>query len=159
MPHARTVLAVLCALWSAAPSPAQRFTSRAVGVRVDVLVTNGRQPVTGLSARDFELRDDGVVQALAEVDHEQLPLNLILVFDTSTSVAGSRMGALLAAGQALIGQLRPADRVAVLSFASRLHLLAPLTPSRDQVQAAFRALHADGTTALRDAAFAGLALR
>lgn len=159
MPRARTALAMVCALWSAAASPPQRFTSRAVGVRVDALVMNGRQPVTGLTARDFELRDEGVVQELAEVDHEPLPLNLILVFDTSTSVAGPRMDALLDAGQTLIGQLRPADRVAVLSFASRLHLLAPLTPSRDQVQAAFRALHADGTTALRDAAFAGLALR
>jgi VWFA-related protein len=156
-PRAATVLG--CAVLAAALSPPQRFTSRAVGVRVDVLVVNGRQPVTGLTARDFELRDDGVVQEVAEIDHEQLPLNLILVFDTSTSVAGPRMEALLDAGRALIGQLRDADRVAVLSFASHVALLAPLTPSRDQVHAAFRGLHAEGTTSLRDAAFAGLALR
>jgi hypothetical protein len=37
--------------------------------------------------------------------------------------------------------------------------LAPLTPSRLQVRAAFRALKANGATSLRDAAFAGLALR
>jgi VWFA-related protein len=138
---------------------AQRFTSRAFGVRVDVLVTNGRQPVTGLTARDFELRDDGVAQEVAELDHEQLPLNLILVFDTSSSVAGSRMRSLLEAAEALLGELRKQDRVAVLSFASRVRLLAPLTPSREQVRAAFRALNANGATSLRDAAFAGLALR
>lgn len=138
---------------------AQRFTSRAVGVRVDVLVTNDRKPVAGLTARDFELRDDGVVQQVAEVDLEQLPLNLILVFDTSSSVAGDRMRSLLAAGQALLEQLRDADRVAVLSFSSRVRLLAPLTPSRQQVHTAFRALNAIGATSLRDAAFAGLALR
>ena len=39
-------------------------------------------------ADDFELRDDGVVQAVSEVELEQIPLNLLLVFDTSGSVAG-----------------------------------------------------------------------
>lgn len=158
-PNVPAALVLVCAVLAPVAPAAQQFTSRAVGVRVDVLVMNGRRPVTGLTARDFELRDDGVVQEVAEVEHEQLPLNLILVFDTSSSVAGSRMRALLDAGHALLGQLRDDDRVAVLSFAAHVHLLAPLTPSRIQVQGAFRALHADGTTSLRDAAFAGLALR
>ena len=138
---------------------AQLFTSRALGVRVDVLVTNGKQSVTGLTARDFELRDNGVLQALAQVDVEQLPLNLILVFDTSASVAGPRMQALLAAGEALVEQLRAADRVALVSFSTRVRLLAPLTPSRHQIRAAFGTLGAAGSTSLRDAVFSGLALR
>jgi Ca-activated chloride channel family protein len=138
---------------------AQQFTSRALAVRVDVLVTDGRQPVAGLTARDFGLKDDGVVQAIAQIDHEQLPLNLILVFDTSSSVAGARMRALLDAAQSLVGQLRDGDRVAVLSFASRVRLLTPLTPSRQQVRGALAAIEATGATSLRDAAFAALALR
>ena len=31
------------------------FSSRTLGVRVDVLVTDGRTPVAGLTAADFEL--------------------------------------------------------------------------------------------------------
>jgi Ca-activated chloride channel family protein len=150
---------VLMVVAAVALPGAQHFTSRALGVRVDVLVSDGRQPITGLTARDFELKDDGVVQTIAEIDHEQLPLNLILVFDTSTSVAGARLRALLDAGQSLVEQLRDGDRVAVLSFASHVRLLAPLTPSRQQVRRALAALEANGTTSLRDAAFAGLALR
>jgi VWFA-related protein len=151
---------VLGVVAAAAPPPGgQQFTSRAIGVRVDVLVTDGRHPITGLTARDFELKDDGVVQAIAQLDHEQLPLNLILVFDTSTSVAGARLRALLDAGQSLVEQLRNGDRVSVLSFASRVRLLAPLTPSRQQVRGALAALEATGATSLRDAAFAALALR
>jgi hypothetical protein len=37
------------------------FSSSALGVRVDVLVTDGRNAVGGLTAPDFELRDNGVV--------------------------------------------------------------------------------------------------
>jgi Ca-activated chloride channel family protein len=156
-PSAIVLLIILVV--ASAHAGAQHFTSRALAVRVDVLVTDGRQPVTGLTARDFQLKDDGVVQPIAEIDHEQLPLNLILVFDTSSSVAGARMRALVDAGQALVDQMRDGDRVAVVSFASRVRLLTPLTPSRQQVRGAFAALEALGATSLRDAAFAALALR
>jgi Ca-activated chloride channel family protein len=138
---------------------AQRFTSRAVGVRVDVLVTNGGQLVRGLNARDFDVRDDGVRQTVSQVELEQIPLNLILVFDTSGSVAGDRMRALLEAGKALLDGLRDHDRVALLSFSTRVRLLTPLTSNRQQIRAAFDTLDAHDATSLRDAAFAGLALR
>jgi len=137
----------------------QRFTSKTIGVRVDVLVTNGHQLVRGLSAKDFELRDDGVVQAVSEVQLEGMPLNLILGFDTSGSVAGERLHYLLEAGNSLLGGLQPPDRVALLSFASRVRLLAPLTPSRQQIHGALSRLKAEGATSLRDATFAALALR
>ena len=153
-----SLVLVLLAAMSIAGSQ-QRFTSKTIGVRVDVLVTNGHQLVRGLNARDFELRDEGVVQSVSEVDVEGMPLNLILGFDTSGSVAGERMHYLLEAGNALLAGLQPQDRVALLSFASRVRLLAPLTPSRQQIRGALSVLKAEGATSLRDAAFAALALR
>lgn len=152
---------VLAALVVTATSivDAQRFTSRAVGVRVDVLVTNGGQLVRGLTARDFDVRDEGVPQTVSQVELEQIPLNLILVFDTSGSVAGGRMRALLEAGKALLDGLRDQDRVALVSFSTRVRLLTPLTSNRQQIRAAFDTLEAHDATSLRDAAFAGLALR
>ena len=108
--------------------PARRHNNSnrgTVGVRVDVLVTNGQQLVRGLQASDFELRDDGVLQAVSQVEIEGIPLNLILVFDTSGSIAGQRMHFLLQAGEALLDLLRERDRVALLSFSSRVRLLAP----------------------------------
>src|SRR5437762_11744746 len=125
---------------------AQRFRSGTIGVRVDVLVTNGGRQVRGLAADDFELRDEGVVQSVSEVELEQIPLNLILVFDTSGSVAGERMHSLLDAGQALLEGLRDQDRVALLSFSTRVRLLAPLTASRQQIRAAMTTLEAHGAT-------------
>lgn len=141
------------------PVNAQRFRSGTVAVRVDVLVTNGQQLVTGLDATDFELRDQGVLQSVKEIEIEQIPLNLILVFDTSGSISGERMRSLVQAGESLLDGLRPYDRVALLSFATRVRLLAPLTPSRQQIQGAFATLVGRGATSLRDAAFAAMALR
>jgi len=138
---------------------AQRFRSGTIGVRVDVLVTQGQELVRGLNAGDFELRDEGVLQKVSEIEVEQIPLNLILAFDTSGSVAGERMHSLVQAGESLLDRLRPDDRVALLSFATRVRLLAPLTPSRQQIHGAFATLAAQGATSLRDAAFAALALR
>jgi Ca-activated chloride channel family protein len=157
-PSWSVVLAALV-VTATATLDAQRFTSRAVAVRVDVLVTNGGQLVRGLSARDFDVRDEGVTQTVSQVELEQIPLNLILVFDTSGSVAGDRMRALLEAGKALLDGLRDQDRVALVSFSTRVRLLTPLTSNRQQIRAAFDTLEAHDATSLRDAAFAGLALR
>jgi VWFA-related protein len=137
----------------------QRFRSGTIAVRVDVLVSRGQELVRGLSATDFELRDEGVLQKVSEIEVEQIPLNLILAFDTSGSVAGERMRSLVQAGQSLLDRLRPDDRVALLSFATRVRFLAPLTSSRPQLHGAFATLVGSGATSLRDAAFAALALR
>lgn len=154
------IVAVALAVVTVGPvADAQRFTSRADAVRVDVLVMDGGKTVRGLTARDFELRDEGVVQRVDQIEVEQLPLNLIGVFDTSGSVAGARLQNLLEAGRALFDGLRAPDRVALLSFASRVRLLSPLTTDRGRIRSALGEMTANGTTALRDAAFAGLALR
>ena len=81
------VVATLLGVLTSAQSP--QFKSHAAAVRVDALVTDGRRPVAGLTARDFELRDNGVIQTITDVDYETLPLNIISVLDVSSSVAGA----------------------------------------------------------------------
>jgi len=148
---------LLCVL--DAPAQTQRFRSQAVAVRVDVLVTEDKRLVTGLTAADFELRDAGVLQDVKQIDVEQLPLNVVLTVDTSQSVEGTRLTSLLHAARGLVGGLREPDRAALLSFSTRVHLLSALTSSRPQITAALRELSASGATSLRDAVFSALALR
>jgi VWFA-related protein len=105
------------------------------------------------------VRDGGVLQSIREIEIEQLPLNVMIALDTSGSVAGRRLEYLVNASGALLDGLLPKDRIALLSFSTRVRLLAPLTPSRDQVRAALSAMKGAGTTSLRDAAFSALALR
>ena len=67
--------ALLFVLHLAAPAAQepQRFRAATELVSVDVLVTDERQPVLGLTAGDFELIDNGVPQTVDQIYVEQLP--------------------------------------------------------------------------------------
>ena len=67
------------------------FSSRVTGVRVDVLVSENGAPVTGLTAADFEVRDNGVVQDVDLIEFGKLPLNVIMALDLSQSTMGERL--------------------------------------------------------------------
>ena len=126
---------------------------------MDVLVTDGRSPIAGLTAADFELTDNGTPQTVEQIYVEQLPLNVVMVLDTSGSVHGERLRALKTGAITVIDRLRPRDRAALVSFSHRLDLRAALTGDIAALRHSVNTLDAAGSTALRDAAFAALALR
>jgi VWFA-related protein len=66
---------------AATPSRRADFSARTSMVAVDVSVTAGRRPVAGLSAADFELRDNGVLQSVESVSIEAMPLDVSVVLD------------------------------------------------------------------------------
>jgi secreted protein with Ig-like and vWFA domain len=101
------------------------FRAAVEAVRLDVSVTRGTTPVAGLTAANFEVLDNGVPQAIDRVSQEDVPLNLMLVLDTSGSMAGVRLGKLIDAARNLVRSLRPEDRVGVLSFSQRVVLSLP----------------------------------
>jgi VWFA-related protein len=125
-------------------------------VRVDVLVTDGRHPVAGLTAADFELRDNGVLQTIDIVDTSDIPVNAVLALDTSSSTAGQRQKDLVAASEALLDGLKKDDRAALTTFS---HVMAPgigLTSDLGEIRAALRRIEPDGETAIMDGAYVAL---
>ena len=141
----------LAATVSAAAAQQPSFRSGAVGVRVDVLVTEGRKPVIGLSAADFELRDNGVLQSIQLVDAHDIPLNVVLALDTSDSTTGRRHADLMAASAALLDELRDGDQAALTTFS---HAVAPLlAPTTDlaAVRKGLQNISTAGRTAVMDA--------
>ena len=63
-----------------------RVTSNLIVVPVSVTDTNG-QPVLGLTATDFRIEEDGRTQQIAQLgDPEQVPLDIALLVDVSSSV-------------------------------------------------------------------------
>ena len=133
----------------------QTFSSRTVGVRVDVLVTNGRMPVGGLTAADFELRDNGVLQSIQAVDASG-PINVILALDVSASTDGRRQAELRRASEALLSGLVPGDRAALTTFSHAVTARTRLTEDLASVRASLAGIRPSGETSVMDGAFVAL---
>ncbi|MEO7190230.1 MAG: VWA domain-containing protein [Vicinamibacterales bacterium] len=150
----RTAAACLLAavpLATGSDTQAQRFTARVDAVRIDVRVQRGGQPVTGLTAADFDVRDKGVLQQVTIAASEATPVDVTLALDVSGSVRGERLTRLRAAGLTLIDALQPTDHAALITFASQVTLRQALTPRVAQLRTALDVRPESGNTALIDA--------
>lgn len=142
-----------------APSAQQpTFSAKRESVRVDVLVTDRGRVVTGLTAADFELRDNGVPQTVDLVSFQQIPLNVFMAFDGSASVTGERLTHLQRAGSALLDRLAPDDRSALLTFSHSIQLREGLTGTTAEVRRALGDVQPSGDTALVDGTYAAMML-
>src|SRR5262249_13950549 len=135
----------------------QKFSSRTLGVRVDVLVTDGRGPVAGLTDRDFELRDNGVVQRVEVVDSADVPINAVLALDTSASITGKRKSDLISAGEALVDGLKPVDRAGLTTFSHAVTPKIALTSDFRVVRDALHGIDPHGLTSVMDGVYVALA--
>ena len=132
------------------------FSARVDSVRVDALVTDGRQPIAGLRATDFEILDNGVPQAVALVDADEMPVNVILGLDMSGSVAGEKLRQLRLAGLALLDGLQPADKSALIVFSWAVTISSPLSSDAGAVRRGLDEASIAGNTSLIDATFTAL---
>lgn len=159
----RTIFAAFCGVALFAlhghASRGQVFRSEADAVSVDVLVTDGNRPVIGLTADDFELRDNGVIQRVTSSSLDDVPLAVLLALDTSSSVEGGTLGSLKAGAESALRLLKPQDRSALMAFANSIGLVAPWGSPRELLLRAIGAARAGGTTSLQDAAFSAMTLR
>jgi VWFA-related protein len=151
------VLALVGAASVQAPPPLT-FTVAVESVYVDVFVTDGNQPVVGLDAADFELKDNGARRHVELVAVEARPLTTFLVLDASGSVDGQKLVQLRAAARALLGGLRPGDEAALVTFDEEVRLRVPPTSDRARLDRGVAGIFPGGATALLDALYAGALL-
>jgi Ca-activated chloride channel family protein len=154
---AALALVAAAALGQAAPQT-PTFAVGVEGVYVDVFVSEGNRPVTGLVESDFELRADGRRRAIELVAVESLPLRTVIVLDTSDSVSGEKLRQLQAGIVTLLNGLRPGDETALLTFSQEIALRVPPTADRRRLESGVRAIRAGGATALYDALYAAAVL-
>jgi Ca-activated chloride channel family protein len=106
-----------------------RVTSNLVVVPVSVTDAAG-QPVTGLKMADFRLEEEGRAQQLEAVsDAEQVPLDIALVFDVSSSVTKNFEFQKQSAAGFLRQVLKPIDRAALFTIAERPEMVQALAPA------------------------------
>ena len=150
----RAAIALLAALAAAASSSATQqpiFKSGIDVVRVDASVMNGRSAVGGLTKDHFVITDNGVRQVIDSVSLDRVPLSLMLVLDTSESLRGQPIAALIAATRRVIDNLRPEEAAALITFSDQVRLAVPLTHDRTSLLAALTGLTAVGATSINDA--------
>ena len=132
------------------------FSTKVEVVRVDALVTDGGRPVLGLGPADFEVLDNGVPQTVEFVSYDQIPLNVVLAFDMSDSVAGERLEHLRSAGAAVLAGLKRNDQSALVTFNNQVMLGAALTSDTEPLREAIDHVVGEGDTSLVDGVFAGI---
>src|SRR5438270_798468 len=100
-------------------------------VTVDVTVTdNSGKTVSDLTARDFQVFENGVPQKIDSFAPIAAPYNVLLLFDRSGSTE-HKWTFMQRAAAGFIANLRPQDRAAVDSFDFQFEEIAPWTLRRD----------------------------
>lgn len=139
----------LLALWhvqAVAQPPTFRSATELVSLNVSVIGQDAK-PVSGLTAEQFQVFEDGVAQHVKFFAPGEMPLDVIILLDISASMTGS-MGLVQQAATRFARSLRPNDRVAVMGISSGLRILQPFTRDLDSVDAAIRSTKAGGRTPL-----------
>ncbi len=108
-----------------------RVTSNLVVVPVAVTDAGGNA-VQGLKKEDFHLEEEGRAQEVQTVGTaEEVPLDIVILFDISSSVTAKDFFARQQEAAARFLQLvmKPADRAAVVTIADKPALVQPLAPA------------------------------
>ncbi len=137
--------------------PQQVFRSNVDGITIPVSVKTRNRPVENLTAEDFELRDNGVLQRIQTFDAGTIPLDLTLMLDASTSVDGRLLQELKGAVAEMTTLLHDNDRLRLIAISQVLREVFPLRPRGAAMP--LDALRGEGGTSLYDALAVGMMRR
>ncbi|HLM56739.1 MAG TPA: VWA domain-containing protein [Pyrinomonadaceae bacterium] len=126
-----------------------RVSASLVTVPVTVLDRDGRF-ISGLRQQDFRIFEDGAEQQVAYFASVEQPFTVALLIDTSRSTS-FRLEDIHNAAIAFLDQLRPEDRVVVISFDDSVRVLSGITNDRGQLRDAIRRTRTGNGTRLYDA--------
>jgi VWFA-related protein len=111
--------------------------------------------VTDLEESNFVIYENGVQQELKLFSHEDLPLRMVILLDTSSSMR-MKMALAQEAAVRFVGSLNPGDVAQVIEFNDRVFTLVEFTSDLDQVAEAIRGTVAEGATSLYNAIYIAL---
>ncbi len=106
--------------------------------------------VSNLTRKDFHVFEDGVEQPLSDLGLRQVPVDVALIVDASSSVAGN-LDDFRNAAQGFASHLAVDDRISLIQFDDRVVLLQDWTSSMLQLRRALRRIVPGMFTRFHDA--------
>jgi Ca-activated chloride channel family protein len=124
------------------------FRSSVDVVALNVIVTDPRQRfVAGLSAGDFAIFEDGVLQDVSFFAASEVPLDIALLLDTSASMS-DKMTNMQRAALGFLSTLRPGDRAMIVDIKDATRVLHSLQSRASDPETAVKMTRAGGGTGL-----------
>lgn len=141
-------------------APPQQDNSQEETIKLDATLVNipilvsdrSNRYISSLNVKDFLLYEDGVQQEVAFFGNEQVPFTVALLLDMSPSVQGNTE-AIQDAAIDFVRQLRPDDRVMIISFDRRIDYLTDFTSDRRVMERAIRSVSTGSGTSVYDAVY------
>jgi Ca-activated chloride channel homolog len=106
--------------------------------------------INNLTRNDFRVFEDNTLQPLSDLALRQVPVDVILMVDASSSVA-SNIDDFRRAAQGFAAKLAADDRISLIKFDDRIELLQDWTKSRFQLQRALNRIEPGMYTRFNDA--------
>ena len=125
-------------------------------INLSLSVTDARNNfVTDLGQKDFAVFEDGIRQELSLFTHENLPISLVLMIDTSASME-EKLSTAQTAAIRFTKTLRPQDLAQVVQFNDRSTTLQSFTNDQAALEAAIKRTDTSGPTALHNALYVAI---
>lgn len=126
-----------------------KVNTRLVSLPLRVMDKKGRF-IAGLAKENFQVFENGVQQEIALFSNEHQPFTVALVLDMSYSTK-FKIAEIQSAALQFIEQLRPQDKVMVVSFDGEISLLCEPTNDRERINRAIRGTKIATGTSLYEA--------
>lgn len=107
-------------------------------------------PILGLTAADFEVRDDGEAQTLSTFARGDIALSAVLLLDASASMEGDRLLTAAEGARAFVSRVLPHDEVSVMLFSDELLMRTPFANDAATLLAPVKGVEARGGSAIND---------
>jgi Mg-chelatase subunit ChlD len=132
------------------PAVGETLDVHAIAFAATVTDKNGER-IGGLTANDFKVTDRGEAVKVKVRDADDEPVTIGLAIDSSASMRSVLLDTMETAFKFVNVAVSPRDRVFLVAFDDRPHLLESPTTDRDALKNAIFDLRPAGTTALIDA--------
>lgn len=128
-----------------------RVDSQLVTLNISVIDRGTNRGLMGLNQSDFKLFEDGQEQRVVQFESSSAPFDMVLLIDLSGSTR-EVVKLIRAAALRFVEAARPADRIAVITFAGEAKIISELTADRELLRQRIETIDtARGDTKLYDA--------